>query len=58
MQGAGYVIQSVQIMRSKLYDQRMGMLSETERVIITPGLQQVMQYCKKLTASISHLQNP
>lgn len=58
MQGAGYVIQSVQIMRSKLYDQRMGMLSETERVIITPGLQQVMQYCEKLTASISHLQNP
>jgi ParB/RepB/Spo0J family partition protein len=58
MQGAGYVIQSVQIMRSRLNDQRMGMLSQTERVILTPGLQQVMQYCEKLTASISHLQNP
>lgn len=58
MQGAGYVIQSVQIMRSRLDDQRMGMLSETERVILIPGLQQVMQYCKKLTASITHLQIP
>jgi ParB/RepB/Spo0J family partition protein len=58
LQGAGYVIQSVQIMRSRLDDQRMGMLSETERVILTPGLEQVMQYCKKLTASISHLQIP
>ena len=58
MQGAGYVIQAVQIMCSSLDDQRMGMLSETERVIITPGLQQVMQYCKKLTASITHLQIP
>ncbi len=54
----GYVIQSVQIMRSRLDDQRMGMLIQTERVIITPGLQQVMQYCEKLTASISQLQNP
>ena len=58
MQGAGYVIQAVEIMRSRLDDQRMGMLSETERVIITPGLQQVMQYCKKLTTSITHLQIP
>lgn len=58
MQGAGYVIQAVEIMRSRLDDQRMGMLSETERVIITPCLQQVMQYCKKLTTSITHLQIP
>ena len=56
MQGAGYVIQAVQIMLRRLSDHRIGMLSETERVIITPGLQQVMQYCKKLTASIAHLQ--
>ena len=54
----GHVIQSVQIMRSRLDDRRMGMLIQTERVIITPGLQQVMQYCEKLTASISQLQNP
>ena len=58
MQGAGYVIQAVQIMLRRLSDHRIGMLSETERVIITPGLQQVMQYCKKLTASITHLQIP
>ncbi len=58
MLGAVYVIQSVQIMRSRLDDQRMGMLGQSERVIITPELQQVMQYCEKLTASISHLQNP
>jgi len=58
MQGAGYVIQAVQIMLRRLSDHRIGMLSETERVIITPGLQQVMQYCKKLTASIAHLQIP
>jgi len=54
----GYVVQSVQIMRSRLDDQRMGMLCQSERMILTPGLQQVMQYCEKLTASISHLQNP
>ena len=51
----GYVVQSVQIMRSRLDDQRMGMLCQSERMILTPGLQQVMQYCKKLTTSISHL---
>ena len=57
MQGAGYVIRSVQIMRSRLEDQRMGMLSQTERVILAPGLQQVSQYCEKLKEIISHLQN-
>jgi ParB family chromosome partitioning protein len=56
MQGLVCLIQAVQIMLPRLDDQRMGKLSETEMVIITPGLQQVMQYCKKLTASISHLQ--
>jgi ParB/RepB/Spo0J family partition protein len=58
MQGVGHVIQSVQIIRSRLDDQRMGMLSQAERVIIIPGLQQAMQYCKKLIASITHLQIP
>ena len=56
MQGAVNLIQTVQIMLSMLDEQRMSMLSDTERVIITPCLQQVIQYCKKLTASISHLQ--
>ena len=57
MQGAGYVIRSVQIMRSRLEDQRMGMLSQTEMGILTPGLQQVSRYCEKLKEIISHLQN-
>jgi ParB/RepB/Spo0J family partition protein len=56
MQSKVYVIQSVQIMLSRLNDQRMGMLNETEKVIITPSLQQVSQYCKKLTEAIDHLQ--
>jgi len=51
------VIQSVQIMLSRLGDQRMGMLNETEKVIITPDVQQVSQYCKKLTDAIDHLIN-
>jgi len=56
MHSMGYIIQSVHIMLSRLGDQRMGMLNETEKVIITPSLQQVSQYCKKLAASINHLQ--
>ena len=55
MQSIGYVIQSVQIMLSRLGDQRMDMLNETEKVIITPSLQQTSQYCKKLTEYIDHL---
>lgn len=55
MQSMVYVIQSVQIVLSRLDDQRMGMLNETEKVIITPGLQRVSQYCKKLTEAIDHL---
>ncbi len=55
MQGAVSLIQTVQIMHSRLDEHRMEMLSDTEMVIIIPELQQVMQYCKKLTASIAHL---
>jgi ParB family chromosome partitioning protein len=55
MQSTGIVIQSVQIMLSRLGDQRMDMLNETEKVIITPSLQQASQYCKKLTEYIHHL---
>jgi len=55
MQSTGIVIQSVQIMLSRLGDQRMDMLNETEKVIITPSLQQTSQYCKKLTEYIDHL---
>jgi ParB/RepB/Spo0J family partition protein len=55
MQSTGIVIQSVQIMLSRLGDQRMDMLNETEKVIITPSLQQASQYYKKLTEYIDHL---
>jgi len=40
MQSTGIVIQSAQIMLSRLGDQRMDMLNETEKVIITTSLQQ------------------
>ena len=55
MHSMGYVIRSVQIMLSRLGDQRNGMLNETEKMIIIPGLQQVLQYCKKLTEAIGRL---
>jgi ParB family chromosome partitioning protein len=56
MQSIGYVIQSVQIMLSRLDDQRMGMLNETEKLIITPGFEKVSGYAKKLTETITHIQ--
>ena len=55
MQGVGYVMQSVQIMLSRLEDQRRGLLEETEKMIIFPGLRQVRQYCKKLAEATLHL---
>jgi hypothetical protein len=58
MQGAGYVIQSVQILLSRLGDQRTGMLNESEKVIITPGIGKVSGYAEKLKEAISHLQIP
>ena len=56
MQGVGYVIQAVRIMLSRLDDQRMDMLNETEKLIITPGFEKVSGYAKKLTEAISNLQ--
>ena len=56
MQGAGYVIQSVQIMLSRLGDHRTGMLNESEKVIITPGFEKVSAYADKLKEAITHLQ--
>jgi ParB-like chromosome segregation protein Spo0J len=58
MKGVGYVIQSVQIMLSRLRDHRAGMLNESERVIITPGFGKVSAYADKLKEAISHLQIP
>jgi ParB-like chromosome segregation protein Spo0J len=58
MQSIGYVIQAVQIMLSRLGDHRIGMLNETEKVIITPGFGKVSGYAEKLKETISHLQIP
>jgi ParB family chromosome partitioning protein len=56
MQGVGYVIQSVHMMMRRLSDQRSGMLNLAEKMIILPGLIQVMQCCTKLTELITQLQ--
>jgi ParB-like chromosome segregation protein Spo0J len=56
MQSMVYVIQAVQIMLSRLGDHRIGMLNETEKVIITPGLEKVSGYAEKLKETITHLQ--
>jgi len=58
MKSIVYVIQSVQIMLSRLVDHRTGMLNESEKVIITPGLGKVSGYAEKLKEAISHLQIP
>jgi ParB family transcriptional regulator, chromosome partitioning protein len=56
MQSMGYVIQSVQILLSRLDDHRFGMFKETEKVIITPVLRKVSGYAEKLTEIFKYLQ--
>jgi len=51
-----HVIQSVHIMLSRLSDQRLGMLSQSERVIITPFFDKVSGNVRKLTQVITELQ--
>jgi ParB family transcriptional regulator, chromosome partitioning protein len=58
MKTIGYVIHSVQIMLSRLGDNRTCMLNETEKMIITPGIGKVSVYAEKLKEAISHLQIP
>ncbi len=58
MKEVGYVIRSVQNILSRLGDHRTGMLNESEKVIITPGLGKVSAYADKLKEAISHLQIP
>ena len=58
MKSIVYVIQSVQIMLSRLVDHRTGILNESEKVIITPGFGKVSAYADKLKEAISHLQIP
>jgi len=50
------VTKAAQIMLARLHDKRIGMLNETEKVIITPGFEKVTGYAKKLTETIIHLQ--
>jgi len=56
MQGAGYVIHAIQILLSRLGDHRIGMLNESEKVIINPGFEKVSGYTEKLKETITHLQ--
>jgi len=56
MQSTGYLIQAVQIMLTKLDDQRIGMLNETEKMIITPSFEKASGYAEKLKKAITHLQ--
>ncbi|MDA3833409.1 MAG: ParB/RepB/Spo0J family partition protein [Spirochaetales bacterium] len=51
-----HVLQGVHIMLSRLSDQRMGMLSQSESVIITPLFEKVTGCINKLTKVITELQ--
>lgn len=56
LQSTGYANKSLQILLARLDSHRSGGLSDSERIILEPGLQQVSGYCKKLTEAITHLQ--
>jgi ParB/RepB/Spo0J family partition protein len=56
MQGVGDVTQSVHMMIRRLSDQRSGLLNLAEKMIINPGLSQVLQCCNKLTELLTQLQ--
>ena len=58
MKSMMHVIHSVPLLLSRLNDQRIGKLSETEKVIITPGFKKVSGYAGKLTEAIDNLQIP
>jgi len=50
------VIQSVQILLSRLDDHRLSELNPAEKVIITPGFEKVLSYGKRLTKATEELQ--
>ncbi len=56
MQSMLHVLRSVHIMLSRLSDQRPGMLSQSERVVITPFFDKVSGNIRKLTQVITELQ--
>ncbi len=58
MKSMMHVIHSVPLLLSRLNDQRIGKLSETEKIIITPGIKKVSGYAGKLTEAIGYLQIP
>lgn len=56
MRLSGYLIQSLETILPKLEDHRMDMLNDTERVIISPYINQVFLYAGKLRDSMTQLQ--
>jgi ParB/RepB/Spo0J family partition protein len=56
MQSMMHVLQSVHILLARLSDQRMGMLTQSESVIITPFFDKVSGNIRKLTQVITELQ--
>jgi len=56
LQSTGYAHKSLSILLARLVHHRG--INQSEKLILTPGLQQVSQYCEKLTEIISHLQIP
>ena len=56
MQSIMYVLQGVYIMLSRMGDHRMGMLSKSENLIITPFFDKVSGNVRKLTQVITELQ--
>jgi ParB family chromosome partitioning protein len=56
MRSLRHVTKAVQIMLSRLDDQRMVMIDQTEKVIIITGFEKAAGYVKKLTGIITQLQ--
>jgi len=52
------VIQSVQILLSRLDDHRLGEINQAENVIITPGFEKILSYAQKLTKATKELRTP
>ena len=56
LQSTAYAQKSLQILLFRLNDQRSTDLSDSEKVILTPGLDKVSRYSEKLKETITHLQ--
>ncbi len=51
-----YVVRSVQTLLSRLSDQRLGELSQVEKIIISPGFEKTIFYLARLTEAAAELQ--